>query len=357
MAQRITMELAPVLSVLRKYGTDAEACAVGLDTLQYLVAIGDVEDEMEEEDLLPIVIAALQANPDSAKVAVAGHAVLSCTALRSADPNLAVAQADTGAVARFYAWAEERKRQRENVKRIMGRFRNQAAAAAFATWAETTQQMVGIKRLVASLLHRELAAALQQWVKGVASHRGARRSTRLQEADALLAAGECRRALDCTDEALHLGQGLLGLAGDEEAAARAPIAAEGAEDAMEEVGGGGVDPAAVAAAATDLRDRAAAAVEELAESEKAARIESMLRRWRNSQLLVGWDGWMAFRHRVELCQRIGSRISLRGQHMAFDGWLNGAYQQVAMRELMVRVAQTISNTAIMKCLNRWKRFL
>ena len=85
---------------------------------------------------------------------------------------------------------------------------------------ETTQQMVGIKRLVASLLHRELAAALQQWVRGVCSARGARRSKRLQEAGALLSAGEFQRALLSADEALHLGQGLLKLPIDEEATAR-----------------------------------------------------------------------------------------------------------------------------------------
>ena len=111
MVRRVTMDLAPILAVLRKHAADAEAVTVALTTLQYLVAIGDVEDEMEEEDLLPIVIAALQANPESGKVAAAGRAVLSCTALRAADPELAVAQADCSAVASFYTWAEERKRQ------------------------------------------------------------------------------------------------------------------------------------------------------------------------------------------------------------------------------------------------------
>eukprot|EP01044_Picomonas_judraskeda_P042963 COSAG03_NODE_22361_length_292_cov_0.512953_1_plen_77_part_10 len=66
---RVVLQLAPVLQTLRRHATDVESATACLEALEYLVAIGDVEDEMEEEELLPLVFAALQANPCSAQVA------------------------------------------------------------------------------------------------------------------------------------------------------------------------------------------------------------------------------------------------------------------------------------------------
>ena len=60
---------------------------------------------------------------------------------------------------------------------------------------------------------------------------------------------------------------------------------------------------------------------------------------------------------MSLCQRIGKRIALRGAHMAFDGWFDGTQLQIALRALMVRVAKTIANTGLSKCLRRWVQFL
>jgi hypothetical protein len=357
MVQRVTMPLEPVLRVLQK-STDVAGAVAGLDALAYLVAIGDVEDELEEEDLVPLVLRVLQANPESAEVATAGHAVLSCTALRSADPQLTTDGADPGAVARFRDFVSQRKEQRKHAKKVLARFRNQAAGAAFSTWHETTQQMVGIKRLVASLLHRELAAALHQWIKCTVGERAARRSARLKEADALLAACEHHRAMKIAEEAVVMGLGVLALAnGSEETSERAPIGTAAAEEAFELVGGGGVDSEAVSAAAMDLRDRAEAALEAAEEAEKAKRIEGMLQRWKQSSLLLGWEGWLEFRRRVELCRRVAKKIALRGMHMAFDAWFDGVQHELAVKELMVRVANTMANLQVSRALNRWKEFV
>ncbi len=357
MAQ-VVLQLAPVLQTLRKHATDAESATACLDALEYLVAIGDVEDEMEEDEFLPLVIAALQANPNSAAVAAAGHAVLSCAALRSENPQLAADSADSTATGRFYDFVKRRKEQREHAKKVLARFRNQAAAAAFATWLETTQQIVGIKRLVASLLHRELAATLHQWIAGTVSARAARRSARLQQAEALIAAGEHDRALARAEEAVVMSVGLLALAsGGEEREARAPIAVDAAVDATERVGGGGIDSEAVSMHAIDLRDSAQAAVQAEAEAAKAARIERMVHRWRHASIILGWDGWLEYRRRIELCQRVAKRIVLRGMHMAFDSWCNGVQQTLAVKELMVRVANTMANLQVSRAVNRWKEYV
>jgi hypothetical protein len=357
MAQ-VALQLAPVLKTLRRHATDEASATACLEALEYLVAIGDVEDDMEEEEILPLVFAALQSNPSSAQVAAAGHAVLSCAALRSENPQLAADSADPGAAERFHDFVERRKEQREYAKKVLARFRNQAAGAAFATWLETTQQIVGIKRLVASLLHRELAATLYQWVASTVSERAIRRSARLRQAEALIAAGEHDRALASAEEAVVMGLGLLALAtAGEERKARAPIAVDAALDAIEWVGNGGVDNEVVSTHAIDLRDRAQAAVHAKAEAAKAARIEWMVHRWRHASMLLGWEGWLEYRRRVDLCQRVAKRIALRGMHMAFDGWFNGVQQTLAVKELMVRVANTIANLQVSRAMNRWKEYV
>eukprot|EP01043_Picozoa_sp_COSAG02_P054395 COSAG02_NODE_6153_length_3763_cov_743.881550_2_plen_392_part_00 len=355
---RVVLQLAPVLQTLRRHATDVESATACLEALEYLVAIGDVEDEMEEEEILPLVFAALQANPCSAQVAAAGHAVLSCVALRSETPQLAADSADHGAAERFHDFVERRKEQREYAKKVMARVRNQAAGAAFATWLETTQQIVVIKRLVASLLHRELAATLHQWVVSAVSEKATRRSTRVRQAEALIAAGEHDRALAIAEEAVVMGLGLLALArGDEERKARAPIAVDAALDATEWFSNDSMNTEVVSAHAIDLRDRTQAAVQAEAEAAKAARIEWMVHRWRHASILLGWKGWLEYRRRVELCQRVAKRIALRGMHMAFDGWFNEVQQSLAVKELMVRVANTIANLQASRAINRWKEYV
>ena len=357
------LRLQPVLQTLDRHADDAETATVCLQALEYLVGIGDVEDELEEEEFLPLVFATLQANSNSAAVAAAGHAVLSSMALRSENPRLAADSADAGAVARFYDFVERRKQQREHARKVLARFRNQAASAAFATWRETTQQMVGIKRLVASLLHRELAAALHQWIAGTVGERIARRSARLQQAEALIAAGENDRAVARAEEAIMMGLGLLALAGGgEDHEARAPIAVDAAQDALQErIGDGEIDVHAVnlrdSIHAVELRDRAMMALQAAAEAAKAARIERMLHRWRHASILLGWEGWLAFRRRIELCQRVAKRITLRGMHMAFDGWFNGVQQAIAVKELMRRTAHTLANLQVSRAMNRWKEYI
>lgn len=355
---RVALQLAPVLQTLKRHAADAESATVCLEALEYLVAIGDVEDEMEEEEFLPLVFAALRANPNSAQVASAGHAVLSCAALRSEDPLVAAGSADAGSVGRFCDLVVRRKQQREHAKKVMARFRNQAAGAAFATWLEITQQMVGIKRLVASLLHRELASALHQWVVGTFRERASRRSARLRQAEALIAAGEHDRALANAEEAVMMGLGVLALASaGEEHEARAPIAVDAARDAAERTDGVGIDHQAVSARAIDVRDRALAAVKVAAEASKAARIERMVYRWRHANILLGWEGWLEYRRRVELCQRVAKRITLRGMHMAFDCWFNGVQQLIAAKELLLRATKTLANLPVSRAINRWKEYV
>ena len=355
---RVAMQPAAVLQTLKRHAADAEYATVCLEALEYLVATGDVEDEMEEEEFLPVVFAALRANPNSAQVAAAGHAVLSCAALRSEDPRLAAGSADAGSVGRYNDLVVRRKQQREHAKKVLARFRNKAAGAAFATWLETTQQMVGIKRLVASLLHRELASALYQWMVGTFRERAARCFARLRQAEALIAAGEHDRALAHAEEAVMMGLGVLALASaGEKHEARAPIAVNAALDAAEGADGGGIDYRAVSARAIDVRDRAMAAVQVAAEAVKAARIERMIHRWRYTNILLGWEGWLQYRRRVELCQRVAKRMTLRGLHMAFDGWCNGVQQLIASKDLLLRATKTLANLPVSRAINRWKEYV
>ena len=348
-------ELQPILAALQKHAGDPEGVSVMLDALQTIVANGDAEDEMEEEELLPVVLTALNSHPGSAEVASAGYAVLSSVALRSENPKLAVAGTDAEAIARFYAWKEEKRRQRENLKRIMARFRNAAAAAAFGTWYETTQQILGIKRLVSGLLHRELASALQQWVRGAAALRGERRSTRLHDAEGAKARGDWIEVIRAADDVLMLGERLLALG--EEEAYRAPLGVEGVADAAEELGGGGVDAAVVREAAERLKRDAAVGAEEQERQDKANRLKNFVNRLRNAEIAGAWDGWMEYHRRIELCKRVASRIVLRALHMCFDGWALHAEQMRESRKLMARVAKTLLNTRMARAYKRWLGYM
>ena len=180
----------------------------------------------------------------------------------------------------------------------------------------------------------------------------------MRQAEALIAAGEHDRALAIAEEAVVMGLGLLALArGDEERKARAPIAVDAALDATEWFSNDSMNTEVVSAHAIDLRDRTQAAVQAEAEAAKAARIEWMVHRWRHASILLGWKGWLEYRRRVELCQRVAKRIALRGMHMAFDGWFNEVQQSLAVKELMVRVANTIANLQASRAINRWKEYV